>query len=91
MIKMINIKKYQQNNNIDTKAPNVFSYLKSFSQNANDLMDEIEDADDDINDGKVLFTGSNKEKFNFSTFNKPLNFILAISNGEVSLKETEFK
>ena len=54
-------------------------------------MDEIEDADDDINDGKVLFTGSNKEKFNFSTFNKPLNFILAISNGEVSLKETEFK
>ena len=28
MIKMINIKK-QQNNNIDTKPPNVFNYLKS--------------------------------------------------------------
>ena len=43
-------------------------------------MDEIEDADDDID-----------EKFNFNTFNKPLNFILAIYNGEISLKEAEFK
>ena len=53
-------------------------------------MDEIKDADDDINDGKLLFIGSNKEKFNFNTFNKPLNFLLAIYNGEISLKETEF-
>ena len=53
-------------------------------------MGEIKDAIDDIDDGKLII-GSNKEKFNFSTFNKPLNFILAISNGEVSLKETEFK
>ena len=37
-------------------------------------MDEIEDADDDIDDGKLLFVGSNKGKFNFNTFNKPLNF-----------------
>ena len=37
-------------------------------------MDEIKDANDDINDGKLLFVGSNKEKFNFNTFNKPLNF-----------------
>ena len=43
-------------------------------------MDEIEDADDDID-----------KKFNFNTFNKPLNFILAIYNGEISLKEAEFK
>ena len=43
-------------------------------------MDEIEDADDDID-----------ENFNFNTFNKPLNFILAIYNGEISLKEAEFK
>ena len=31
-----------------TKPPNVFDYLKSLSQNANDLMDEIKDADNDI-------------------------------------------
>ena len=54
-------------------------------------MDEIEDANDDINDSKLLFIGSNKEKFNFNTFNKPLNFILAIYNGEILLKEAEFK
>ena len=66
--------KKQQNNNIDTKPPNTSNYLKSLSQNAKDLMDEIEDADDDIDDGKLLFVGSNKGKFNFNTFNKPLNF-----------------
>ena len=44
----------QQNSNIDTKPPNVFNYLKSLSQKAKDLMDEIEDADDDIDDGKLL-------------------------------------
>ena len=52
-------KKNQQNNNIDTKPPNNFNYLKSLSQEAKDLMDEIEDADDDIDDGKLLFIGSN--------------------------------
>ena len=31
--------KNQQNNNIDTKPPNVFSYLKSSSQEAKDLTD----------------------------------------------------
>ena len=54
-------------------------------------MDEIEEADDDIDSGKLLFIGSNKEKFNFNTFNKPLNFISAIYNGEISLKEPEIK
>ena len=49
-------------------------YLKSLSQEANDLMDEIEDADDDIDDGKLLFIGDNKEKFNFNTFSKQLIF-----------------
>ena len=34
-------------------------------------MDEIKDADDDINDGKLLFIDRNKGKFNFNTFNKP--------------------
>ena len=83
--------KKQQTNNIDTKPPNIVNYLKSLSQEAKDLMDEIEDADDDIDGGQLLFIGSNKEKFNFNTFNKPLNFILAIYNGEVSLKEAEIK
>ena len=36
-------------------------------------MDEIKDASDDINDGKLLFIGSNQEKFNFNTINKLLN------------------
>ena len=84
-------KKTQQNNNIDTKPLNLFNYLKSSSQKVENLMDEIKDADDHIDDGKLLFIGSNKEKFNFNTFNKPLNLILAIYNGEILLKEAEFK
>ena len=35
--------KQKQQNNIDSKL-NVFDYLKSLSQEAKDLMDEIEDA-----------------------------------------------
>ena len=87
-MKMINTRK-QQNNNIDTKPPNTSHYLKRLSQKAKDSMDEIEDADDDIDDGKLLFIGSNKEKFHFNNFNKPLIF-LAIYNGEIWLKEAEF-
>ena len=82
---------YQQNNNIYTKPPNTVNYLKSLSQEAKDLMDEIEDVNDDIDDSKLLFIGSNKEKFNFITFQKPLNLISAINNGEISLKEAGFK
>ena len=52
-------------------------------------MDEIQDADDDMGNGKVLFIGSNKEKFNFNSFMKPLNFISAIYDGNISLKEAE--
>ena len=83
--------KKQQNNNIDTKPLNVFNYLKSLDQKAKKLMDEIEDADDDIDNGKLLFIGSNKENFNFNTFRKPLNFISAIYNSEISLDKAEFK
>ena len=83
--------KKQQTNNIDTKPPNIFNYLKGLSQEANDLMDKIEDAGDDIDDDKCLFIGSNKEKFNFNTFRKPLNFISAISNGDISLNNAELK
>ena len=87
---MVNIKK-QQTNIIDTKPSNVFDYLKSLSQEAKDLMDEIEDENDEIDDGKLAFVGSNGEKFNFHTFNEPLNFISAIYDGKISLKEAEFK
>ena len=67
---MIKIKKLI----IDTKPANVFNYLKSLTPEANDLMNEIKDADDDIDNGKLLFIGSNKEKFNFNTYYMPLNF-----------------
>ena len=83
MIKMINIKKKQQNNKTDTKPPNVSDYLKSLSQGAKDFIDEIKDGDDDINIYKLVFIGSNKKKFNFNTFRMPLNFLSAIYIGEI--------
>ena len=52
-------------------------------------MDEIEDENNDIDIHKLAFIGSNKEKFNFNTFRMPLNFLSAIYNGKISLKETE--
>ena len=82
-------KKKQQNNNIDTKLPKVFDYLKSLNQEAKDLMDEIEDADDGIDLYKFVFIGRNREKFNFNIFRKPLNFLSAIYNGEITLKRAE--
>ena len=54
------------------------------------MIDEIEDVDGDINNGKLLFIGDNKENFNFNTFNMPLNFLLDIYNRKISLKEAEF-
>ena len=55
-------KKPQQNNNIDTKPPNVFNYLKSLGQDAKDLRDEIKDANDEIDIYELVFIGSNKKK-----------------------------
>ena len=52
-------------------------------------MDEIKDAGNDIDNNKVLFIGSKKEKFNFNIFRMALNFLSAIYNGEISLKEAE--
>ena len=52
-------------------------------------MDEIVEADSEIDDYKLLFIGSNKEKFNFNIFRKPLNFLSAIYNGEITLKRAE--
>ena len=85
-------KKIQQSNKkIETKQSNVFDYLKSLSKEANDLMDELEDGNVDIGDGQLLFIGSNNKRLKFNIFNKPLNFISAIYNGKISLKEAEFK
>ena len=81
--------KKQQNNNTDTKPLNVFDYLKSLSQEAEDLMDEIKDAVKDIDIYKLVFIGSNREKFNFNIFRMLLNFLSAIYNGEITLKEAE--
>ena len=81
--------KKQQTNNIDTKPPNIFNYLKSLSQEAKDLMDEIEGANDDIDYNKLLFIRSSKEKFNFNIFSMPLNLLLDIFNGKITLTKTE--
>ena len=67
----------------------VSNYLKSLSQEAKDLMDEIDDANDDTYYNKLLFTGSNKEKFDFNIFSTPLNFLLDIFNGKITLKKAE--
>ena len=80
----------QQTNNIDKEPPNIFNYLNSLRQEPNDLMDEIKHADDDIDINKLAFIGSNKEKFNFSTFSMPLECLSDIYNGKLSLKEAEF-
>ena len=53
-------------------------------------MNEIKDADNDIDIYKLVFIGSNKEKFSFNTFSMPLNFLSAIYNGQISLKQAEF-
>ena len=89
---MIKIKKQKTNNtnNIDTKPPNVFNYLKDLSREANDLMDEIEEVDENIDIYNLAFIGSNKRKFNFNTFRMPLNFLSDIYNGKISLEEAEF-
>ena len=81
----------QQTNNVETKPLYILNYLKSLIQEANDLMDEIEEVNSDIDIHKLLFIGSNKEKFNFNTFMMPLNFLSDIYNGKISLKEAEFK
>ena len=83
--------KKQQTNNIDTKPPNIFNYLKNLSPKAKNLMDGIEEDDDDIDINKLDFIGSDQEKFYFNTFDMPLNFLSNIYNGKISLKEAEFK
>ena len=52
-------------------------------------MDEIKDAVKDIDIYKLVFIDSNRKKFNFNNFRMPLNFLSAIYNGEITLKEAE--
>ena len=75
--------KQEQQNDIDLKL-NVFDYLKSLSQEEKDLMDEIEDANDDIDNDKLLFIGSNRGNCNFNTFRMPSNFLSSIYNGQIN-------
>ena len=89
MIKIRIKTKKQQNGNIDTKPPKVSDYLKNISQEAKDLMDEIEDANKDIDKYKLAFIGSNREKFNLNIFRMPVSFLSAIYNCAISLKEAE--
>ena len=51
----------QQNKDIGSKLLNVFNYLKGLGQEVEDLVDEIEDADNDIDIGELLFIGSNRK------------------------------
>ena len=41
-------------------------------------MNEVEEADNRIDDYKLLFISSNKEKFNFNIFRMPINFLSEI-------------
>ena len=91
LIKDADEDKNQQTNNIDTKPPNVFKYLKSLSQETNDLMDKMEEVNNDIDIHKLAFIGSNQENFNFTTFSMPLNFLPDIYNGKIALNDAEFK
>ena len=54
------------------------------------MNDELKDVEKDLDKEKVIFVGSNREKFNFSTFKSPLDFLLNIYQGEITLKEAEF-
>ena len=50
-------------------------------------MEEIKDAVKDIDIYKLVFIGSNREKFNFNIFRKQLNVLSAIYNGEGQVAE----
>ena len=53
------------------------------------MIDEIKDADNDIDKNRLVFIGSNRKKFNFNIFRMPLNFLSSIYNGAITLKEAE--
>ena len=83
------MKKLKKQQNIGSIPLIVSNYLKSLSQEAKDLVDEIEDVNDDIDYNKLLFIGSNKEKFNFNVFSMLLNLLLDIFNGKITLTKAD--
>ena len=83
------MKKLKKQQNIGSIPLIVSNYLKSLSQEAKDLLDEIEDVNDDIDYNKLLFIGSNKEKFNFNVFSTLLNLLLDIFNGKITLTKAD--
>ena len=74
---------------MDPKPLNVYDCLKTLSQESEDFVGEIKDADNDIDIYKLVFIGSNQEKFSFNTFKMALNFLLAIYNGAIAFKKAE--
>ena len=54
------------------------------------MLVELEDAEEDLDKEILNFVGSNREKFHFSTFKSPLDFLLNIYHGKITLKESEF-
>ena len=54
-------------------------------------MDEIEGINGDIDINKLVFIGSDREKFNFNTFRMPLNFLQDKKKKKISLKKAEFE
>ena len=73
------MKRLKRQKNICSISLIVSNYLKSLSQEAKDFMDEIEDANSDIDCNKLFLIGSKKEKFNFNIFSMPLNFLVEFS------------
>ena len=70
----IRIKK--QNKDIGLKTLNNFTYSKSLSQEAKDLIDEIEDVDKDIDIYKLVFIGINKKNIYFEdAIEFPLSYL----------------
>ena len=54
------------------------------------MLVELEDAEEDLDKEILNFVGSNREKFHFSTFKSPLDFLLNIYHGKITSKESEF-
>ena len=54
------------------------------------MLVELEDAEEDLDKEILNFVGSNGEKFHFSTFKSPLDFLLNIYHGKITSKESEF-
>ena len=55
------------------------------------MIDEIEEANDDIDYNKLLFVGSNSEELKFNIFGTLLSFLLAIFNSKITLKRQNLR